>query len=104
MGISPHFTNEIWLTRSFGCWRITGTRWVGAMLYRWSQSSSHGAVSKYSSMICFRLESRYLPHIGRLWQIGQRDDYGGMVRGLFLPARCLIDFAAFESICEGRRQ
>jgi hypothetical protein len=31
-GISPHFISEISLMGSFGCWRITGTGWVGAML------------------------------------------------------------------------
>src|SRR5579864_3376371 len=62
-GIRPHFISEICRIGSLGCWRITGTCCVGAILYLGDHSSSHGAVSKYSSMICFRRESLYLPHI-----------------------------------------
>jgi len=38
-GMRPHFISEICRTGSLGCWRITGTGWVGAMLYRGDQSS-----------------------------------------------------------------
>lgn len=31
-GISPHFIGESRLAGSFGCWRITGMGWVGAIL------------------------------------------------------------------------
>ena len=68
-GIRPHRISEIWRTGSFGCWRITGTGCVGAMLYRGDQSSSQSAVSNCSSMICFLRDKRYRPHIGKLWQI-----------------------------------
>src|SRR5262249_23924435 len=33
-GMRPHFINETCRIDCFGCWRITGTGWVGAMLYR----------------------------------------------------------------------
>src|ERR1700739_775401 len=47
---------------------MTGTSWVGAMLYRGLQSSSHGEVSKYSSINCFRRDNLNRPHIGKLSQ------------------------------------
>jgi hypothetical protein len=53
-GTKPHRISASCRTGSFGCWRITGTGWVGAMLYRGDQSSCQSAVSKCSSMICFR--------------------------------------------------
>jgi hypothetical protein len=31
-GMSPHRISETCRPGSFGCWRITGTGWVGAML------------------------------------------------------------------------
>jgi hypothetical protein len=57
-GINPHLISESCRIGSFGCWRTTGTGWVGAMLYRGDQSSSHGALPKYSSISCFRRDSR----------------------------------------------
>jgi hypothetical protein len=56
-GMSPHFINERSRRGSFRCCRITGICWVGAILNRGFQSSSHGALPKYSSMTCFRRES-----------------------------------------------
>jgi hypothetical protein len=41
-------------------------------------------------------------HIGRLWQIGERHDYGSVIRRLFLRSRPFVDLAAFEPICERR--
>ena len=57
-GINPQRISDNYRTGSFGFWRITGTGWVGAMLYRGVQSSSPEAVSKCSSMICFRRDNR----------------------------------------------
>ena len=53
-GMRPHRINEGTRIGSFGCWRMTGTGCVGAMLYRGLQSSSPETLSKCSSMICFR--------------------------------------------------
>src|ERR1700733_7519014 len=69
-GINPQRISDNRRTGSFGCWRMTGTGCVGAMLKRGAQSSSPETLSKYSSTICFRRESRYRPHTRRLWQIG----------------------------------
>src|ERR1700693_963122 len=52
-GMSPHLIWDNSRVGSFGCWRITGIGWVGAMLYRGLQSSSPETLSKCSSMICF---------------------------------------------------
>jgi hypothetical protein len=57
-GISPQRISDNCRTGSFGCWRITGMGWVGAMLYRGLQSSSPKTLSKCSSIICFRRDSR----------------------------------------------
>jgi hypothetical protein len=47
------------LAGSLGCWRMTGTGCVGAMLKRGLQSSSSEmAVSKYCSIACLRRESQ----------------------------------------------
>ena len=64
-GISPHRISERSRRGSFGCCRITGTGCVGAMLYRGFQSSCQSAVSNCSSMICFRRDSLYLPHMNQ---------------------------------------
>jgi hypothetical protein len=56
-GMSPHRISDSSRTGSFEFWRITGTGWVGAMLYRGLQSSSPETLSKCSSMICFRRDS-----------------------------------------------
>jgi hypothetical protein len=45
-GMRPHRTNESSRMGSFGFWRMTGIRWVGAMLYRGLQSSSPDTLSK----------------------------------------------------------
>src|ERR1700676_5255810 len=68
-GMSPQRTNDISRTGSFGFWRMIGTFWVGAMLYREFQSCSTGAVSKYSSTTCFLRDRRYRPHIRKVLQI-----------------------------------
>ncbi len=57
-GISPHRIKDSTRFGSFGCWRMTGTDCVGAMLYRGSQSSSKGVASNCSAMICLRRDSR----------------------------------------------
>jgi hypothetical protein len=57
-GISPHRMSDNSRIGSLGFWRMTGTGWVGATLKRGDQSSCQSEVSKYSSMICFRRESR----------------------------------------------
>ena len=41
-----------------GCWRMTGTGWVGAMLYRGAHSDSSDTVSKYASTSCFLRDNR----------------------------------------------
>src|SRR5580693_448233 len=68
-GMSPQRTNDISRTGSFGFWRMMGTLWVGAMLYRGFQSCSTRAVSKYSSTTCFLRDRRYRPHIRKVLQI-----------------------------------
>jgi len=57
-GINPHLISDNCRMGSLGFWRMTGMDWVGAMLYLGLQSSSPKAVSKCSSMICFRRDSR----------------------------------------------
>ena len=57
-GMSPQRTSDNSRTGSLGCWRMTGTGCVGAMLYRGFQSCSVGSVSKYSSTTCFLRDSR----------------------------------------------
>jgi hypothetical protein len=52
-GISPHRINDISRWGCVGFWRMTGTGWVGAMLYRGVHSGSSDTVSKYSSTSCF---------------------------------------------------
>jgi hypothetical protein len=56
--LAPEVARAVMRIGSLGFCRTTGTGCVGAMLYRGFQSSSHGAVSKCSSSICFRRESR----------------------------------------------
>jgi hypothetical protein len=68
-GMSPQRTNDISRTGSFGFWRMIGTFWVGAMLYRGFQLCSTGAASKYSSTTCFLRDRRYRPHTRKLLQI-----------------------------------
>ena len=58
LGTRPQRMVEIWRTGSFGCWRITGMGWVGAILNLGDQSSCQSAVSKCSSMTCFRRDNR----------------------------------------------
>ena len=57
-GMSPQRTNDSSRMGSFGFWRMTGIGWVGAMLYRGVHSSSLETLSKCSSIICFRRDSR----------------------------------------------
>jgi hypothetical protein len=56
-GIRPQRTIESSRRSSLGFWRMTGTGWVGATLYRGLHSSSP-VVSKYSSTSCILRESR----------------------------------------------
>jgi hypothetical protein len=65
-GMSPHLINDDSRTGSLGLWRMTGTGWVGAMLYRGLQSSSLETASKYSSTTCFLFDNRYRPAV---WEI-----------------------------------
>ncbi len=53
-GINPQRIIDSSRTGSFGFWQMTATGWVGAMLYRGTQSSTPESVSKYSSTSCFR--------------------------------------------------
>jgi len=57
-GTIPHFISDSLRMGSFGCCRITGTDWAGAMLNRGTQSCSSEGLPKYSSTICFRRERR----------------------------------------------
>src|ERR1019366_2300379 len=57
-GISPQRTSDSSRIGSLGFWRMMGTGWVGAMLNRAAQSSSPETLLKYSSTICFLLDSR----------------------------------------------
>ena len=57
-GISPQRISDNSRRGSFGFWRMTGTGWVGAMLYRGVHSGSSDAVSKYSSTSCFLRDNR----------------------------------------------
>jgi hypothetical protein len=57
-GMSPQRINDNSRRGSFEFCRMTGTGWVGAMLYRGLQSSSPETLSKCSSMICFLRDSR----------------------------------------------
>jgi hypothetical protein len=58
-GINPQRINDNSRTGSLGFCRITGTGWVGAMLYRGLQSSSpRETEAKYSSISYFLRESR----------------------------------------------
>ena len=84
-GINPQRTSDSSRTGSLGFWRTTGIGWIGETLKRGDQSGSSETQSKYSSTICFLRDNRYRPHIGRLWQIGERDDYGGDERQSYLP-------------------
>ena len=59
-GISPQRTSDNFRTGSLGCWRMTATGWVGAMLYRTLQSGSSETLSKCSSMSCFRHNAKVL--------------------------------------------
>src|ERR1017187_2693304 len=57
-GMSPQRIRDSSRIGSLRFWRITGTGWVGATLKRGFHSgSSETAVSKYSSTICFLLDS-----------------------------------------------
>ena len=56
-GMSPQRISDNSRMGSFGCWRVTGTGWVGATLYRGFQSGSSEPQSKYSSTTCFRLDN-----------------------------------------------
>ncbi len=57
-GTKPQRINDNSRTGSFGCWQMTGIGCVGAMLKRGFQSSSHGEVSKYSSINSFLRDNR----------------------------------------------
>jgi hypothetical protein len=58
-GINPQRINDNSRTGSFQFWWMTGTDWVGAMLYRGLPSSSpRETEAKYSSISCFLRESR----------------------------------------------